>query len=61
MARVTAARIGPLDLEHVFVIVQPEAGYFADPQAKGFVSNNFLEKLGRVTLDYGTERLRPGT
>ena len=47
-----------MTLESVFVIVQPELGYFADPEAKGFASNNFLEKLGRVTLDYRARRLQ---
>lgn len=57
-ARVPAARIGPVELPSVFVIVQPEVGYFADPRAKGFVGNNFLEKFGRVTLDYRAGKLR---
>src|SRR5262245_15226895 len=51
VAEVPGARLAGLDLDRVFVVVQPEAGYFADPQAKGFVSNNFLKKLRRVTLD----------
>jgi hypothetical protein len=58
VAEVPGATIGPLQLERAFVIVQPEAGYFADPAAKGFVGNNFLRRLGRVTLDYGAGRLR---
>jgi len=61
VAKVQGARIGPIELDSVFVIVQPEVGYFADPGAKGFVGNNFLEKLGRVTLDYGAGRLRTPT
>lgn len=52
VARVRGAEIGERTLDAVFVIVQPEAGYFASPDAKGFVGVNFLEKLGRVTLDY---------
>ena len=40
--------------------VAPRAGYFAGAGAKGFVSNNFLEKLGRVTLDFGNRRLVVG-
>ncbi len=52
------AVVGPRSLERVFLIVQPAQGYFALPEAKGFVGNNFLEKLGRVTLDYGAGRLR---
>jgi hypothetical protein len=56
--RVPLARIGPRELDSACVIVQPAAGYFAAPDAKGFVGNNFLEKLGRVTLDLGAQRLR---
>jgi hypothetical protein len=58
VAPVSEARVGPMELDHVFVIVQPETGYFADPEAKGFVSNNFLRRFGRVTLDYRAGRLR---
>ena len=54
------ARVGRATLERVFVIVQPEVGYFARADAKGFVSNNWLSKLGRVTLDYGAGELRAG-
>jgi hypothetical protein len=57
VVRVPGANIGPLDLKGVFVIVQPNAGYFARPDAKGFVSNNYLKQLGRVTLDYRSGRL----
>ncbi len=58
VARIPRAQFGLLELDHAFVIVQPEIGYFANPKARGFVSNNFLEKLGRVTLDYPAGRLR---
>ena len=58
VARIPDVRIGPTRLDHAFVIVQPRAGYFAAPEAKGFVGNNFLRTLGRVTLDYGAGRLR---
>jgi hypothetical protein len=52
VAPVLGARVGPLVLDRVFVVVQPEVGYFATPEAKGFVSNNYLRQLGRVTFDY---------
>ena len=63
VARIAPASIGELVFEHVHVIVQPSAGYFARPDAKGFVSNNYLRRLGRVTLDYAGGRLlaRTGT
>jgi hypothetical protein len=60
VAPVAPITIGPAALARGFVIVQPEAGYFADPRAKGFVGNNFLRKLGRVTLDYGAGRFHAG-
>jgi hypothetical protein len=60
VAAIADSRIGTLDLARLFVIVQPEVGYFAEPDAMGFVSNNFLRKLGRVTLDYGAGRFRSG-
>ncbi|HZL98960.1 MAG TPA: retropepsin-like aspartic protease, partial [Planctomycetota bacterium] len=53
---VRGLRVGPLEREAGFIIVQPEAGYFAAPDAKGFIGNNALEKLGRVTLDYASGR-----
>ena len=58
VAEVKGARIGTVDLESVFVIVQPEAGYFADPRAKGFVGNNFLGRFASATLDYAAGRFR---
>ena len=58
VAPIQDARIGPAALDRAFVIVQPEVGYFADPAAKGFVSNNFLRRIGRVTLDYAAGRFR---
>jgi len=60
VAKVVDVRIGPLDLASAWLIVQPEAGYFAAADAKGFVGNNFLEKLGRVTLDFGNRRFHAG-
>jgi hypothetical protein len=60
VARVGRVRIGPGEFESAWLIVQPEAGYFAAAHAKGFVSNNFLEKLCRVTLDFGHRRFVAG-
>jgi hypothetical protein len=56
VARVGGVRIGPSEFPSAWVIVQPEAGYFAQPDAKGFVGNNYLEKLGRVTIDLANRR-----
>ena len=60
VAAVPSGRIGARDLGRVFVIVQPAAGYFAAPDAKGFVSNNFLRMCGRVALDSAHGRFRAG-
>ena len=51
-----AATIAGVDCSHAFAIVQPEAGYFASPDALGFVSNNFLALLGRVEFDFAAQR-----
>jgi hypothetical protein len=60
--RLPVARIGRLALgnrtvERPWVIVQPAQGYFARPDAVGFLGNNFLEKFGRVTIDYPGRQL----
>lgn len=57
VARLHALAAGEVTVERPFVIVQPRAGYFARPDAVGFVGNNFLEKLGTVTIDYPGRRL----
>jgi hypothetical protein len=54
--RVPAACIAGVDCARTFAIVQPEAGYFASPDALGFVSNNFLARLGRVEFDFAAQR-----
>jgi hypothetical protein len=57
VARIHALLAGEKTIERPYVIVQPRAGYFARPDAVGFVGNNFLEKFGRVTIDYPGRRL----
>ena len=56
-ARVGPAHIASFRRDSIVVVGQPAQGYFAEPHAKGFVGNNFLEKLGRVTLDFVEGRL----
>jgi hypothetical protein len=56
-ARVGPARIASFRRDSIVVVGQPAQGYFAEPRAKGFVGNNFLEKLGRVTLDFAAGRI----
>jgi Retroviral aspartyl protease. len=52
VARIKSFSTGSLHVPNPFVIVQPKAGYFARPDAVGFISNNLLEKYSRVTIDY---------
>jgi len=57
VARIGSLSVGERTLARPWVIVQPAQGYFARPDAVGFVGNNFLEKFGRVTIDYPGRRL----
>lgn len=57
VARIQALLVGATSIARPFVVVQPRAGYFARPDARGFVGNNFLEKFEQVTLDYPGRRL----
>lgn len=50
-------QVGPLEIQNPFAIVQPETGYFALPDAVGFLSNNFLSKYERVAIDFIRNRL----
>jgi predicted aspartyl protease len=52
VARIKNLSAGKAHISSPFVIVQPKAGYFARPDAAGFVSNNLLEKFSPVTIDY---------
>ena len=45
-------KVGATEFEQAFAIVQPERGYFASPEAVGFLSNNFLSKFEQVAIDY---------
>jgi predicted aspartyl protease len=57
VARIKTLSVGGIRVSSPFVIVQPKRGYFARPEAVGFVSNNFLEKFSPVTIDYLKRRL----
>jgi hypothetical protein len=57
VARINRFSVGPFTFSSAFVIVQPEQGYFARPDAIGFISNNLLEKLSPVVIDYLDRRL----
>jgi hypothetical protein len=60
VARIGSLSVGERTLTRPWVIVQPAQGYFARPEAVGFVGNNFLEKFGCVTIDYPGRRLALG-
>jgi predicted aspartyl protease len=49
--RLHSLRIGSRDVARPFAIVQPKVGYFARPEAVGFLGNNVLDKLDPF-LDY---------
>lgn len=38
-------KLGPVHVARAFAIVQPEVGYFARPEAVGFIGNSVLDKL----------------
>lgn len=60
VARIQALIVGDASFARPFVVIQPRAGYFARPDALGFVGNNFLEKFEEITLDYPARKLRLG-
>jgi len=49
--------IGPLAWDEPRLIVQPAQGYFARPEAVGFVGNALFWSQGTVTIDYPGHRL----
>ncbi|MBW8302875.1 MAG: aspartyl protease family protein [Brevundimonas sp.] len=49
--------IGPLAWDEPRLIVQPAQGYFARPEAVGFVGNALFWSQGMVTIDYPGQRL----
>src|SRR5687767_9819653 len=46
-----------IQVKNAFIIVQPEQGYFARPDAVGFFGNNLLEKFGKVTIDFKRKKI----
>jgi len=54
--RINSATLGSFEIKQPFVIVQPEKGYFARPDAVGFFGNNLMEKFQKVTLDFINKR-----
>jgi predicted aspartyl protease len=50
-------QIGGIRVARPRAIIQPKQGYFALPNAVGFLGNNLLEKHGPIALDYRRSRL----
>lgn len=57
VVRLAKVTVSKFEIVHPYVIVQPEQGYFAQPDAVGFISNNLLEKYDCVAIDYINNRL----
>ena len=54
-------KIGDIQIDSPRVIIQPRQGYFASPEAVGFVSNNLLGRYSHVAIDYVNHRLYYGS
>jgi hypothetical protein len=57
VGRITSLEVGPLHFANPHVVVQPPVGYFARPDAVGFIALNLFEPEGWLTLDYPNGRL----
>jgi hypothetical protein len=44
-------------IQNPFIIVQPEQGYFARPDAVGFFGNNLLDKYEKVIIDFLADKM----
>jgi len=57
IANIESLDLGPLKFYNPRVVVQPEQGIFASPNAVGFVSMNLFEPGQWVTFDYPAGRI----
>jgi len=57
VARITSFDVGPLHFDAPSVVIQPSVGYFARPDAVGFIALNLFEPGGWLTFDYPNGRL----
>jgi Aspartyl protease len=57
VARITSLDVGPLHFDKPSVVIQPSVGYFANPDAVGFIALNLFEPGGWLTFDYPNGRL----
>lgn len=54
---ITSLELGPLRFDKIKVVIQPPVGYFAAPDAVGFIALNLFQSNGRLTFDYPNGRL----
>jgi hypothetical protein len=57
VATITSLDVGPLRFDRVNVVVQPAVGYFASPDAVGFIALNLFAPGRGLTLDYPARRI----
>lgn len=57
VARISSLDVGPLHFDRPSVVIQPAVGYFASPDAVGFIALNLFAPGGWLTLDYPSGRL----
>jgi hypothetical protein len=57
VARISSLDVGPLHFDNPSVVIQPAVGYFARPDAVGFIALNLFEPGGWLTFDYPNGRL----
>lgn len=57
VATVGSLDVGPLHFDGIKVVVQPPVGYFANPDAVGFIALNLFQSCGWLTFDYPNGRL----
>jgi len=57
IGRIGSLEVGPLRFENPGVVVQPEQGIFASPDAVGFISLNLFEPGKWLTLDYAAGKI----
>jgi hypothetical protein len=60
VARITSFDVGSLHFDGPRVVIQPTVGYFARPDAVGFIALNLFEAAGWLTLDYPNGQLYLG-
>jgi hypothetical protein len=55
VGRIGTLDVGPLHFDDVAVSIQPPVGYFASPDAVGFIALNLFEPCGYLTFAIRTE------